>query len=73
MEGLLDEKGGGGFGTGFPLGQEGQLLPLNEIVLRYIAFALERNSGAKDRTARALGIDRKTLYKKARELNPPSA
>jgi DNA-binding NtrC family response regulator len=52
-----------------PLGPEGRLLKLEELTMSYIRFALERNKGAKDRTAQALGIDRKTLYKKLRNLD----
>lgn len=55
---------------GMPLGPEGRLLKLEELTMTYIRFALEKNQGAKDRTAQALGIDRKTLYKKLRELDP---
>ena len=40
------------------------------VVAGQIRFALDKNHGAKDRTAQALGIDRKTLYKKLRELDP---
>lgn len=55
---------------GMPLGPEGRLLKLEELTMSYIRFALDKNQGAKDRTAQALGIDRKTLYKKLRELDP---
>lgn len=37
---------------------------LQEVVQKYIEFAVERNGGAKDRTAKEIGIDRKTLYRK---------
>ncbi len=47
------------------------LLPLDEITNRYIEFAVHRNHGAKDKTARDLGIDRKTLYRKLTEMNAP--
>ena len=57
-------------GDVMPLGPEGRLLKLEELTMTYIKFALEKNQGAKDRTAQALGIDRKTLYKKLRELDP---
>lgn len=40
------------------------LLPLQEIVQKYIEYAVAKNGGAKDKTARELGIDRKTLYKR---------
>ncbi len=58
---------------GMPLGPEGRLLKLEELTISYIRFALEKNLGAKDRTAQALGIDRKTLYKKLRELDSSTA
>ena len=51
-----------------PLGPEGRLLTLAELTQEYVRFALERNRGAKDRTARDLGIDRKTLYRRVQEL-----
>lgn len=37
---------------------------LNEVINKYIEFAILKNSGARDKTARELGIDRKTLYKR---------
>lgn len=37
---------------------------LEAITKRHILFALKRNNGAKDKTARDLGINRKTLYRK---------
>lgn len=44
------------------------LVPLDEVTNRYIEFAVHRNHGAKDKTARDLGIDRKTLYRKLTEM-----
>jgi DNA-binding NtrC family response regulator len=44
------------------------LLPLEELTNRYLLFALNRNNGAKDKTARDLGIDRKTLYRRLQEM-----
>lgn len=42
-----------------------QSLPeLQEVVQKYIEFAVQRNGGAKDKTAKEIGIDRKTLYRK---------
>lgn len=41
-----------------------KLLPLENIICKYIDYAVRRNGGAKDKTARDLFIDRKTLYKK---------
>jgi DNA-binding NtrC family response regulator len=40
------------------------LLELKDVLQRYIEFAVSNNAGAKDITARQLGIDRKTLYKR---------
>lgn len=37
---------------------------VSELVSRYIRYVLEKNNGAKDLTARELGVDRKTLYRK---------
>lgn len=54
--------------------QNAPLLTLEELTNRYLIFALGRNSGAKDKTARDLGIDRKTLYRRLQEMgNQPGA
>ena len=45
-------------------GEEGELLPLGEVEKRYILHALQVLGGNKTLTARALGCDRKTLYRK---------
>lgn len=52
---------------------DGKLLSMNELSLKYIEFALQKNNGAKDKTAKELGIDRKTLYRKVQELNSRSS
>jgi two-component system, NtrC family, response regulator HydG len=52
-----------------PLAADGRLLTLQELTDAYIRFALERNDGAKDKTARELGIDRKTLYRRVSDLS----
>ncbi len=49
-------------------GQE-SLVSLDELTNRYLLYALQKNSGAKDKTARDLGIDRKTLYRRIQEMN----
>ncbi len=54
----------------FHLPMAGALLSLDEVCLKYIDFAVARNGGAKDRTARDLGIDRKTLYRKLSYRQP---
>lgn len=53
---------------------EKQILPLDAVINRYILFALQKNRGAKDKTARDLLIDRKTLYRriKNREIQEAS-
>ncbi len=42
---------------------------LDELSKKYIQFIFDRNDGAKEQTARDLGIDRKTLYRKLKEMN----
>jgi len=37
---------------------------VDDLVFEYIKFAVKRNSGARDKTAKEIGIDRKTLYKR---------
>lgn len=51
-------------GKQFVLFFHGALPTLEEATKRYIEFAVSYNSGAKDRTAIEIGIDRKTLYKR---------
>jgi DNA-binding NtrC family response regulator len=48
---------------------ESKILPLNELINKYIEFALKINNGAKDRTAKELGVDRKTLYRRVKEMS----
>ncbi|KYG63737.1 NtrC family transcriptional regulator [Bdellovibrio bacteriovorus] len=42
--------------------------PLSEVEKKYVQFVYERNNRAKELTAKALGIDRKTLYRKLQEI-----
>lgn len=51
-------------GNAFFVEFQDTLPTLSEVTDRYIQFALQKNAGAKDRTAKDLGIDRKTLYRK---------
>lgn len=44
------------------------LEPLRELEKKYVQFVYERNNRAKESTAKALGIDRKTLYRKLQEI-----
>lgn len=41
---------------------------LSELEKKYVQFVYERNNRAKEVTAKALGIDRKTLYRKLQEI-----
>lgn len=41
-----------------------QLIPLDEVIYKYIEFAIRKNNGARDKTAKDIGIDRKTLSKR---------
>ncbi len=41
-----------------------QLPSLDDIIHKYIEFAIKKNDGARDKTAKDIGIDRKTLYKR---------
>lgn len=42
---------------------------LDELCKKYIQFIFDKNEGAKEQTAKDLGIDRKTLYRKLKEMN----
>lgn len=42
----------------------GPLPSLEEVINKYIAFAIVKNGGARDKTAKDIGIDRKTLYRR---------
>lgn len=44
--------------------KDNRLLSLEEMNQFYIDYALSKNHGAKEKTAKDLGIDRKTLYRK---------
>lgn len=50
-----------------------KILPLDELINKYIVYALSLNQGAKDRTAKDLGVDRKTLYRRVREMEQNAA
>lgn len=40
---------------------------LDEVIYKYIQYAIIKNNGARDKTAKELGIDRKTLSKRLRQ------
>jgi DNA-binding NtrC family response regulator len=44
-------------------------MSLEELSKKYIRFIFDKNRGAKEQTAKDLGIDRKTLYRKLKEMN----
>lgn len=44
--------------------KEGRLLSLEEVSQYYVEYVLNLNQGAREKTARDLGIDRKTLYRR---------
>lgn len=45
-----------------------KVLTVEELVNKYVQHVLELNKGAKEKTARDLEIDRKTLYRRLREI-----
>ncbi len=44
------------------------VMPLEEMSKKYIDYIFKKNGFAKEQTAKELGIDRKTLYRKLKEL-----
>jgi two-component system response regulator HydG len=44
------------------------VMTVDEVVKKYIQLVLEKNGGAREKTARELNIDRKTLYRKIQEM-----
>ena len=55
----------------FTLNFDKELPSLEQVTQKYIEFAVLHSGGAKDSTAKAIGINRKTLYKKLRpDQNP---
>jgi transcriptional regulator with PAS, ATPase and Fis domain len=50
-----------------------RILPLQEVEKAYILRILEKTGGNKYQAAQALGIDRKTLYRKLAEIDNPRA
>jgi two-component system response regulator HydG len=57
----------------FPMTNQGQLMTLHDLTQQYIEYALTRNGGAKDKTVRDLGIDRKTLYRRIQSSSESTA
>ena len=50
--------------NGFNVPATEELRTLNYIINKYIEYAVVKNDGARDKTAKDIGIDRKTLYKR---------
>lgn len=48
----------------FSIHVENELPSLDYVVNKYIEYAVNKNDGARDKTAKEIGIDRKTLYKR---------
>lgn len=46
-----------------------QLPSLDEVINKYIAYAIHQNGGARDKAAKDIGIDRKTLYRRMQYEN----
>ncbi len=46
-----------------------KLPSLDEVIQKYIQYAVNKKSGARDQTAKEIGIDRKTLYKRLQSQN----
>lgn len=47
------------------------VVSLDEVCKKYIEFVFKKNGFAKEQTAKELSIDRKTLYRKLKELGQP--
>lgn len=41
-----------------------ELPSLDEVICQYINYAVDKNNGARDKTAKLIGIDRKTLHRR---------
>ncbi len=48
----------------FSFGHLSTLPTVEEVIKMYIAYAISKNGGARDKTAKEIGIDRKTLYRR---------
>ncbi len=47
-----------------------ELMSLEQLNMQYIEFIYKKNNFAKEQTAKELGIDRKTLYRKLKDIEP---
>ena len=65
-----------GFGDSFDTAKDGNpalfsinsIMSLEDVYKKYIEFIFKKNGFAKEQTAKELGIDRKTLYRKLKEI-----
>ena len=55
-------------GFNFTKSPSDKILTVEELVNRYVQHVLQLNHGVKEKTARDLQIDRKTLYRRLREI-----
>lgn len=62
-----DSRSEGSSELAFTLPIQGTLPRLEEVVKKYILFSIKSRGGALDKTAKELGIDRKTLYRKIKD------
>ncbi len=62
---LVDEK----IPAGLSFRQDLAPMTLEDLCKKYIQHIFDKNEGAKEQTAKDLGIDRKTLYRKLKEMN----
>lgn len=46
-----------------------EIMSIDDLTKQYVQYVLKLNNGAKDKTAKDLKIDRKTLYRKLNEMN----
>ncbi len=46
-----------------------RVLSVEELINQYVSYVLELNNGVKEKTAKDLNIDRKTLYRRLREID----
>lgn len=52
---------------------ESNILSVDELINKYVHHVLKINNGVKDKTAKDLKIDRKTLYRRLRDMNVESS
>lgn len=55
-------------GVRFPVFGSNNVMTVEQLVNKYVQHVLDLNNGAKEKTARDLQIDRKTLYRRLREI-----